>query len=156
MYLICRWCDPLSAKPGLIFKCLHILTLHILNNLATYSRLRINWDKSQILPLDKIPQADHETSLPLQWVWALPNFFQYFLVGELVHAHNWLSLDKCNALVVVDAVVLSSYEALQSILERLSGPIFPYLLYASYDLGVDSIGVLHPVASHVPTSRLVE
>lgn len=35
---------------------------------SVFSGLKINWGKSQILPLDFIPPVDQDRLLPLQWV----------------------------------------------------------------------------------------
>lgn len=81
---------------------------------------------------------------------ALPKFFQYFLAGQLMHAHNWLVLDKGNASVVAEAAVLGSYEALQSLLYR--GCRAPYILTYTMNATIkawNKTGVLHPSVSCV-------
>lgn len=44
------------------------LTLDLIKQFGTFSGLRINWDKSQILPLDSFPQPKDRALLPLQRV----------------------------------------------------------------------------------------
>lgn len=44
------------------------LTLDLIERFGTFSGLRINWDKSQILPLDSFPQSKDRAMLPLQRV----------------------------------------------------------------------------------------
>lgn len=44
------------------------LALALIECIGAFSRLRINWDKSQILPLDIFPPLRDRALLPLQWV----------------------------------------------------------------------------------------
>lgn len=60
---------------------------------------------------------------------AVPNFFKYFLAGQLTVAHRWLTAPWDNASIFLEAAFVGSYEALSHLVYR--GLKSPYPLTSS-------------------------
>lgn len=58
----------------------------------------------------------------------VPNFSRYFLAGQLVFVHRWLTQRRDDAAVSQEAAVVGSYEALSHLVFRGSKAPYPLTL----------------------------
>lgn len=56
---------------------------------------------------------------------AAPDFYLYFLAGQLVFAHRWLTVPEDKAVIALEAAIVGSYEALTHLVFRGSSAPYP-------------------------------
>lgn len=138
--------DP-GPSPCVVFR--------LLDQFAVFSGLRVNWDKSTILPLYFlcnspvwVPRSFFNKIYGLfrSFIWgfaspkiriralqehwgqggsALLDLYKYFLAGQGVFLRKWLLGDDGDSATVLEAIVLSSYESLCLLSHRGSEARFP-------------------------------
>lgn len=90
--------------------------LGIINHFATFSGLKVNWNKSSVLPIDPGARADADPNLQLQWVSSI----RYLGIQITANIQDYISLNLVPLITLLKQKVQTWTKLLLSLIGRIS------------------------------------